>query len=69
MINKASFDKAPLAPNPLLTFFYAPKRLWAPFTRREEKSRAVGRDWKGKQENDEGCFNRERRMQSAGKYV
>lgn len=34
-----------------------------------EKIRAMGRDWKGKQENDEGCFNRERRMQSAGKYV
>lgn len=36
-----------------------------------EKLRAAGRDWKGKQENDEGCFNKpkERRMQSAGKYV
>lgn len=38
---------------------------------REKIKRAVGRDWKGKQENDQGCFKKlkERGMQSAGKSV
>ena len=38
---------------------------------KEKIKRAMGRDWKGKQENAEGCFKKlkERRTQSAGKSV